>query len=68
VKGKDKYHQDGSVLMTANAESYPMNILKLNLDKDCREFEMYVLDNTKGQLVFVPLGTVWQSNIVYIQG
>ena len=56
------------MLMTANAESYPMNILKLNLDKDFREFEMYVLDNTKGQLVFVPLGTVWQSNIVYIQG
>jgi len=67
VKGKDKYHQGGSAFMTAKAESYLVNILKLNLDKVCREFDMYVLNNSKGQLVLEPSGTVLLSNI-YIKG
>ena len=53
--------------MTAKAESYLVNILKLNLDKVCREFDMYVLNNSKGQLVLEPSGTVLLSNI-YIKG
>ncbi|KAF8518074.1 hypothetical protein JB92DRAFT_2904275 [Gautieria morchelliformis] len=48
VKGKDEHHQDGTVIMTPKAESFLVNILKLDPDRVSREFEMYTLRSAEG--------------------
>ncbi|KAF8524007.1 hypothetical protein JB92DRAFT_2882254, partial [Gautieria morchelliformis] len=48
VKGKDEHHQDGTVIMMPTAESFLVNILKLDPDRVSREFKMYTLQSAEG--------------------
>ncbi|KAF8492146.1 hypothetical protein JB92DRAFT_3128097 [Gautieria morchelliformis] len=58
VKGKDEHHQDGTVIMTPKAESFLVNILKLDPDRVSREFEMYTLRSAEADLLTF-LGVNW---------
>jgi hypothetical protein len=52
VKGKDEHHQDGHIMMTPKAEEFLVNVYKLEPEKVARDFEMYVLCNIEGQLLY----------------
>jgi hypothetical protein len=52
VKCKDEHHQDGHITMMPKAEEFLVNIYKLEPEKVTRDFEMYVLCNIKGQLLY----------------